>query len=106
MNQLDPSLKRLLKWSRSASAASVSAPTPEEAPFGFAGRVVASAWVTRAQPATTLVQELQRTAWGIACVSLALLLCGALVLLSQGGPPAPEADISSALNFVANNFLH
>ena len=101
MNKLDPSLKRLLKWSRSAA---VVAPAPEEAPFGFPGRAVASASTKRAQP-VTLLQELQRTAWGIACASLALLICGAVVLLSQRASPAPAADISSALNFVANNFL-
>jgi hypothetical protein len=103
MNELDPSLKRLLKWSRTAPVPA-PAPTPEEAPFGFSGRVAASATIKRAQPAT-LLQELQRTAWGIACASLALLICGALVLLSQRAAPAPEAEISSALTFVANNFL-
>ena len=99
MNKLDPSLNRLLKWSRTAT---VSAPAPEEAPFGFPGRVVAS--ISPAQP-STLLQELQRSAWGIACASLALLICGAVVLFTQGESAAPDADISSTLNFVANNFL-
>ena len=99
MNKLDPSLKRLLKWSRSAPA---SASTLEEAPFGFPGRVVAS--IKPPQP-TTLLQELQRSALGIACASLGLLICGAVVLLSQRASPAPDAEISSTLNFVANNFL-
>jgi len=97
MNKLDPSLKRLLKLSRAATA-----PEPEQAPFGFSGRVVASA--KPAQP-TTLLQELQQTAWGIACASLALLVCGGLVLLNQRASATPEPEISSALNFVANNIL-
>jgi hypothetical protein len=97
MNELDPSLKRLLKWSRTAA---VSA--QELAPFGFPGRVVAS--IKSPQPAT-LLQELQRTAAGIACASLALLICGTLVLLSQRASPAPEAEISSVVNFAANNLL-
>lgn len=97
MNELDPGLKRLLNLSRSAP---VSA--PEEAPFGFPDRVLASA--RSAQPAT-LLQELQQKAWGIAGASLALLICGAFVLLSLRASPLPEPEISSALNFVANNLL-
>jgi len=97
MNQLDPSLKRLLNWSRSAA---VSA--PEEVLSGFPGRVLASA--RRAQR-ITLLQELHQTAWGIACASLALLICGALVLLSQPASPLPEPELSSSLNFVANKLL-
>jgi len=97
MNELDPSLKRLLHWSRSAAV-----PAPEDAPFGFPDRVLASAKGTR--PAT-LLQELQQAAWGIGCASLALLICGALVLISHRASALPEPEISSALNFVANNLL-
>jgi hypothetical protein len=96
MNELDPSLKRLLKLSQTAAV-----PEPEQAPFGFSGRVAAA---KPAQPAT-LLQELQQRALGIACASLALVIAGALVLLSQRTAAAPEPEISSALNFVANNLL-
>ena len=95
MNELDPDLKRLLKWSRMASPH-----RPEEVPFGFSGRVLA---VGRPAQALTLLQELQQTAWGLACVSLALIICGGVVLVSQPSAPAPAAEISSVLNFVANN---
>jgi len=97
MNELDSSLKRLLKLSRAAAT-----PEPEQAPFGFSGRVAASA---KPSLPATLLQELQQRALGIACVSLALVFCGALVLLSQRSTSTPEPEISSALNFVANNLL-
>jgi hypothetical protein len=97
MNELDPRLKRLLKISLTAAA-----PEPEQVPFGFAGRVIASA---RPAHPTTLLQELQQTAWAITCASLALVIGGTLVLLSQQATAAPEPEISSALNFVANNLL-
>src|SRR5262245_8927565 len=97
MNELDPNLKRLLKLSVTAAA-----PGPEEAPFGFSGRVVASA--KPGQP-TTLLQELQQKACAIAGASLALLIFGVVVLLNQRASPSPEPEISSALTFVANNLL-
>ena len=97
MNELDPGLKRLLKLSRTAAA-----PEPEQAPFGFSGRVTA---VAKPVQPTTLLQELQQRALGIACASLALVIVGALVLLSQRASAAPEPEISSAVNFVANNLL-
>lgn len=95
MNELDPDLKRLIKWCRMTSPS-----RPEEAPFGFSGRVLTARTPVQA---LTLLQELQQTAWGLACASLALIICGGLVLVSQPSAPAPAAEISSALNFVANN---
>ncbi len=97
MNELDPSLKRLLTLSRTAPATE-----PEQAPFGFCGRVVATGKPARPM---TLVEELQQRALGIACASLVVVVAGAVVLLSQRASTAPEPEISSALNFVANNFL-
>jgi hypothetical protein len=97
MNELNPNLKRLLKWAQAATPSK-----PEEAPFGFPGRVLAA---QRPVQAPTLFQELQRTAWGITCASLALVMGGGLVLLNQRSSPPPEPEISSALNFVANNLL-
>ena len=97
MNELDPSLKRLLKLSQDATA-----PEPEQAPFGFSGRIAAAATPTHP---ITLLQELQQRALGIACASLALVIAGTLVLVSQQASMPPEPEISSALNFVANNLL-
>jgi hypothetical protein len=97
MNELDPSLKRLLNWSRPPEAFE-----PDSAPPGFSNRVLASA---RHSQRTTLLQELQQTAWGIACVSLAILMCGVLVLFNHRVSATPEPELSSALNFVANNLL-
>lgn len=95
MNELDPDLKRLLKWTREASPSK-----PEEAPFGFSGRVLAS---RKQVQAATLLQELQRTAWGLSWASLALIVCGGLVLLSQRSSPPPTGEFSSALSFLASN---
>lgn len=97
MNELDPSLKRLFKLSRTELA-----PEPEQAPFGFAGRVVGGAKLARP---ITFIEELQQKAWGIVWASFALVVAAALVLLSQRASAAPEPEISSALNFVANNLM-
>jgi len=90
MNELD-SRSQAIDLNLSCSAA---VPRRKRRRLGFPGRVLASA----RQP-TTLLQELQQRAWGIACASLALLIGGALVLFSQHASATPEPEISSALNF-------
>ena len=96
MNQLDPDLKRLLKWASKATPAE-----PEEAPFGFSGRVLAS---TRALQVSTLFEQLQRTAWGLSCVALGLIVCGAVVVfLSERSSPPSTEEFSSALSYLASN---
>ena len=95
MNRLDPRLKRLFKWAGAAAAAE-----PEAAPFGFSGRVVAS---RKAMDSPTLFEELQGRAWGLSCLALALILCGALVFISQGSSPPSTEQVSSALSFLASN---
>ena len=95
MSPLDPELKRLLQWARTTPASK-----PEEIPFGFCGRVLASR--QPAQP-PTLFDELQRTAWGLSCVALALIVCGAIVLMSQRSFSPASEEVSSALNFLASN---
>ena len=97
MNELDPDLKRLFKWTREASPSS-----PEEAPFGFCGRVLAS---RKKFQIPTLFQELQRTALALSWASLALIVCGGIVLVSQlSSLPATEG-LSSALSFLASNLV-
>ncbi len=93
MSALDPELKRLFKWAGEAPASK-----PEWMPVGFHARVLDSR--QPAQP-PTLLEELQRTAWGLSCVALALILCGAIVLMSQSSAPPPTEELSSALNFIA-----
>jgi hypothetical protein len=95
MNELDPQLKRLIKWSREALPSK-----SEETPFGFAGRVLAS---RRAVQAPTLFQELQRAAWGVSWASLALIICGGLALAIQRSELPPAGEFSSALGFLASN---
>jgi hypothetical protein len=96
MSELDPELKRLFKWARTASPSE-----PEEAPFGFSTRVLAA---QRQAQVPSLLEELQQTAWGLACLALVTIACGCLVLLSQRAGPAPAADLPSAVSYVANNF--
>jgi hypothetical protein len=95
MSELHPDLKRLMKWTRGASP-----PRPEEAPFGFSRRVVAPG---KPVQVTTLFDELQRAAWGLACASLALIVCCAVIWVSQPSVPTPAADLASALNMVASD---
>lgn len=94
MSQLDPELKRLLKWSREA------APQPIEAPFGFSGRVVALKKLARGP---TLLQDLQGSAWGLALASVVLIVCAGLIWINQSSAPATTAEFSSALSFLASD---
>ena len=95
MSELDPELKRLLKWARN-----VPVSKPDEIPFGFSGRVLAAR-----QPARlpTLFEQLQDAAWALSCVALFLIVGGAMVLLSQRSSPPSVEEASSALNFLASN---
>ena len=95
MNKLDPGLKRLFKWAGEASSSE-----PEAAPFGFSGRVVASRRATRGP---TLFEQLQGRALGLSCVALGMILCGALVLISQRSSPPSTEEFSTALSFLASN---
>ena len=95
MSELDPDLKRLLKWAHAFSPSE-----SEEAPFGFSTRLLAA---NRRAQVPTLLEELQQTAWGLTCVALATIACGCLLLFSQSSGPAPAADLPSAVSYVANN---
>jgi hypothetical protein len=95
MNKLNPELKRLIQRARQGSTSA-----PEEAPFGFAARVVAS---RRRVQNTTFFQELQHTAWAITVVSLAIITLWGLVLVTQRTASAPAPELPSALSFLASN---
>jgi hypothetical protein len=97
MNRLDSDLKRLMTWSRRAPA---SPPEPEEPPYGFATRVVAS-WHP-AEPGSLLLQ-LRQIAWTSGCVALGIILCGIILLIGQEHAPEPATGISSALSFAATS---
>lgn len=96
MNQLDPALKRLLK-----QASDEACGEREEAPFGFAARVVG---LSRAPGPVTLFQQLQQTAWVLTCASLTLIFFWGLVaFLVQSTAPVPAPELPSALSFLASN---
>jgi hypothetical protein len=97
MNRLNADLKRLLTWSRRGA---LPERDPEEAPCGFASRIVAS-W----SPAQngSLLAELRQFAWASTCVALVVIMCGFIVLVRQPQAPEPAAGIPSALSFVASN---
>jgi hypothetical protein len=95
MNKLNPELKRLLERARQGSTTA-----PEEAPFGFAARVVAS---RRRVQNTTFFQELQQTAWAITVVSLTIIILWGMVLVTQRTVAAPAPELPSALSFLASN---
>jgi len=95
-HHLDPDLKRLMAWSRNDSP-----PPSEEAPLGFASRVVTS--LNRPTPAPPFLLQLQQSAWSSVWASVVILALGFLVLLNQMQIPRPAADFSSALGFIASN---
>lgn len=97
MNKPNSELKRLMAWASRAAP-----PRPEEAPFGFAGRVVAKWNPNRAR---SLWFELQHLAWPSAFASAGVILAGLVVLLAQTGVPEPAATLSSALPFLVNNLV-
>ncbi len=96
MNELDPALKRLLKRARKPAGY-----RSEETPYGFSTRVLHS---LKPAKGPLLLQEFQRAAWGLSWVAVALILCGALLLLSQNSPTPGTPQLSSALSFLASNF--
>lgn len=95
MSKLNPELKRLMAWSGRAAPGQ-----PEEAPFGFASRVVAR-WSPK--KARTLFFELQQLVWPSVLVSVAVIVGGMLVMLNQARLPEPASAFSSALPFLMNN---
>jgi hypothetical protein len=96
MNKLDSELKRLMTWAGRATPAE-----REEAPLGFANRIVA----LRPAQARSLLIDLKQIAWTSACVSLAVILGGLVVLARQVHAPEPARGIPSALSFLASNLI-
>ena len=73
--QMDPQLKRLLKWARA-----VPAQTPQEAPWGFSHRVVQNWLESEPYEAFGMWQSaVVKSAW----VSAAIILAGLALLTVQ-----------------------
>ena|SRR2546425_9703907 len=94
MNRLDPDLKRLMRWARQAP------PRAEQAPFGFASRVVAN---SGAQPALPAILTLQRWVGLSAWFSAAVILCGGIFFASQIRDSASVFNFAPAYQFVARS---
>lgn len=95
MNQLDPELKRLIRWARIHAASSAEAP-----PFGFAVRVAAQA---QAEVLTAEPPWGHRLRWVAALLSL-LVVGGGLALWSgQRAPTANAYNVTPAYYLAARN---
>jgi hypothetical protein len=94
MSALHPELKRLFRWSRHAP------PTPEQAPYGFATRVLARRAEARTRDERPEIHHwLQACAWG----SIAVILCGGALLLTEIRRDRSGFNVLPAYQFVARN---
>jgi hypothetical protein len=87
MNQLDPELKRLIRWSRQAEA-----PLETAVPFGFATRVTG---LSRAASLEAEPHWAHQLRWSVACLSLAVMAIGAVVWAGER-----RAAANNVYNFV------
>lgn len=95
MNQLDPELKRLIRWSRAVEPESTT-----EAPFGMAGRI-ASRWVaSEVQPEPSWWPRLQLATAGMSILCLA---AGLLFWTNQMKPAGNAYDFAPAYQMIARN---
>lgn len=86
MNQLDPELRRLIRWSRQAG------PAPgTTAPLGFATRVVALGRTAASEDEPRWAHQLR---WSVASLSLLVVMIGAFVWAGE------RREASNAYNFV------
>lgn len=96
MNQLDPELRRLIRWSRQAAA-----PAESAAPLGFATRVMAlrRAALQEAEP-----RWAHRLRWSAAWLSLLVVLLGAVVWAGERRTAANNVyNFVPTFQFAAHN---
>jgi len=98
MNQLDPQLKRLMVWARHAERRKSHG---DQAPRGFAGRVVSS-WGS--VPPRSLLSDLTQLAWIACSIALVVIVVGSSVLVHNTRHPELTGSLPSALNFAASQF--
>ncbi|HAV64511.1 MAG TPA: hypothetical protein DCY13_19350 [Verrucomicrobiales bacterium] len=97
MNQLDPELKRLIRWSRAADADAAT-----EAPYGMAVRI-ASRWramVVQSETEPAWWRQFQVTA---AWLSVAILVIGASVWTSRLETDLGAYTLTPAYQLIAKN---
>jgi len=96
MNQLDPELRRLIRWSRQAEAPCASA-----APLGFATRVLA---LSRAAGLEAEPRWAHRLRWSAAWLSLLVVLLGAAVWAGERRTAARNPyNVVPTFQFAAHN---
>lgn len=97
MNPLDSDLKRLLAHSRQSQASAEV--LSQEAPPGFASRVVAAR--SPLAPVSVL-GDIQRHARLSSYLAVAVIVAGVAVYLGRPRAPHPASGLPTALSFAAN----
>ena len=97
MNRLNPELKRLMNWARPGPAQK-----PDQAPLGFATRVLAGLESEHPAPALVVLERLVAiSAWASAVV----IVCGLIFLASQPRSSESALNFTSPYQFLAKNIL-
>jgi hypothetical protein len=97
MNDLNPELKKLLRWARQAPEQA-----PPNLPMGFSSRVVTH-WTSMSLRAE--FGFWQKAVWGSAFAAAALILIGLALLTVEQLRPASFYDVTPAYQVVSTEFV-
>jgi hypothetical protein len=97
MNQLSPELKKLLSWAKQAPREG-----PNDAPAGFATRVVAH-W--NSSPAFSLLGVWQKAIWRSAWAAAAVIILGLALITAQKRQASSGYDLSPAYQLVSTELI-